>query len=164
MPAFEYRPAITFECTNIVGNVYFANFVSWQGACRELFLKQHAPGVLRMVADRQIVLHTTRVSCEFSDPVGVSITDDICVEMALSQLRGGRMTVRFQYFREGAAGEPRTQIAEGEQAMCCKRISPQGLIPVVFPQELLSALRQFTDDPELLARIDEAADFTAARV
>ena len=38
MRAFEYRHVVSFEETNLVGNVYFANHLSWQGRCRELFL------------------------------------------------------------------------------------------------------------------------------
>jgi len=165
MNAYLYRPTITFASTNIVGNVYFANFVSWQGACREMFLKDHAPGVLRMVADHRIILHTSRVTCEFTDPVGASLDDDIVLEMTLKHLRGGRMTVAFGYFREatGHNGTPRTQIASGEQSLCCKRVSEDGLVPTVFPVELLRALRQFTDSPEILEHIDEATAFAAKR-
>jgi enediyne biosynthesis thioesterase len=159
--AFVYRPAITFASTNIEGNVYFANFVNWQGACREMFLKEHAPQVLKMVVERRIVLHTSRVSCEFTDPVGALLNDDIAVEMTLKHLRGGRMTVAFEYYREGneSDGLPRTQIASGEQSLCCKRISRNGLVPAVFPQELLLALRQFTCSNEILNHIDEALEF-----
>ena len=42
MRAYEYRHVVGFEETNLVGNVYFARFVSWQGRCRELFLRDHA--------------------------------------------------------------------------------------------------------------------------
>jgi hypothetical protein len=81
--------------------------------------------------------------------------------MTLTHLRGGRMTVAFGYFREGTPhnGAPRTQIATGEQSLCCKRVSDKGLVPAVFPRELLLALRQFTDSPEILAHIDEATAF-----
>ncbi len=159
--AFVYRPAITFASTNIEGNVYFANFVNWQGACREMFLKEHAPQVLKMVVERHIVLHTSGVSCEFTDPVGAGLNDNIAVEMTLKHLRGGRMTVAFAYYREGNErdGVPRTQIASGEQSLCCKHISRNGLVPAVFPQELLLALRQFTCSNEILKHIDEALEF-----
>lgn len=166
MKAYVYRPLITFESTNLVGNVYFAKFVSWQGACRELFLKEFAPSVLRMLTEREIVLHTTRVVCEFNDPIGTSINDEIAIEMTLSHLRGGRMTVQFAYFREGnrSSDSERTRIATGEQSMCIKRLTPSGLVPVVFPAELLLALREFTDAPEVLAHIDDATAFATTRI
>jgi enediyne biosynthesis thioesterase len=165
MKAYIYRPTITFESTNVVGNVYFARFVSWQGACRELFLKEYAPSVLRMVIEREVVLHTTKVSCEFHDPVGSTVNDEISVEMTLTHLRGGRMTVHFDYFREEnpAEGTPRTRIAIGDQSMCIKRMTRTGLVPVVFPVELLLALRQFTDSSEILDHIEEATLFAEGR-
>jgi enediyne core biosynthesis thioesterase len=163
MLAYVYRPDITFDDTNVVGNVYFANFIRWQGACREMFLKQHAPEVLRTVTDGKLILHTTSVSCDYSDPVGVSVTDSIAVEMTLAHLRGGRMTVAFDYERESPDGlVPRQRIASGKQAICCKRPSPDGPVPTVFPVELLLALREFAESDELRSNIDQAIDFTTA--
>ena len=46
MRVYEYRHIVGFEETNLVGNVYFVNHLRWQGRCRELFLRDHAPGVL----------------------------------------------------------------------------------------------------------------------
>ena len=160
MPVYVYRPDITFDDTNVVGNIYFANFIRWQGACREMFLKEHAPGVLRAVTDRKLILHTTSVSCDYSDPVGARVTDSIAIEMRLAHLRGGRMTVAFDYRRESPDGLASQRIASGKQAICCKRLSADGPVPTVFPVELLLALRDFADSDELRSNIDEAIDFT----
>ena len=35
---FEYLHTVGFEETNLVGNVYYVNYLRWQGRCRELFL------------------------------------------------------------------------------------------------------------------------------
>ena len=43
MRAYEYRHVVGFEETNVVGNVYFSRYVSWQGRCRELFLREGIP-------------------------------------------------------------------------------------------------------------------------
>ncbi|MDI5903918.1 acyl-CoA thioesterase, partial [Streptomyces sp. 12257] len=48
---FEYRHTVGFEETNLVGNVYYVNYLRWQGRCRELFLKQKAPAVLADVQE-----------------------------------------------------------------------------------------------------------------
>jgi enediyne biosynthesis thioesterase len=166
MPAYIYRPDVTFEATNVVGNVYFANFVRWQGACRERFLKAHAPGVLKLVAQRALVLHTSSVDCKFTDPIGATLDDEISVEMRLTHLRGGRLTVAFDYFRVGANGQEQApeQIAAGTQSLCCKRPTSTGLVPAVFPAELLLALRKFADSPKLQASIDEAIEFSSEGV
>src|ERR1700675_4195534 len=62
--AFSYRHVVTFEETNMVGNVYFTQHIAWQGRCRELFLKEHAPSILDELA-RDLRLVTLRVSCEY---------------------------------------------------------------------------------------------------
>ena len=49
--AYLHRHRVTFDETNLVGNVYFAHFLHWQGHCREHFLADHAPGVLGALAD-----------------------------------------------------------------------------------------------------------------
>ena len=46
MKAYEYHHIVSFEETNLVGNVYYANYVRWQGRCREMFLKDHAPDII----------------------------------------------------------------------------------------------------------------------
>ncbi len=43
---YEYRHLVGFEETNLVGNVYYVNYLRWQGRCREMFLRDRAPDVL----------------------------------------------------------------------------------------------------------------------
>src|SRR5208282_2982394 len=38
---YEYRHVVGFEETDLMGNVYFVNYVRWQGRCREMFLFEH---------------------------------------------------------------------------------------------------------------------------
>ena len=61
---FEMRHTVCFEETNVVGNVYFANHVLWQGRCREHFLYEFAPDVAELLKDG-LALITLRVSCEY---------------------------------------------------------------------------------------------------
>jgi hypothetical protein len=63
-PTYDYRHLVTLEETNLVGNVYFTHYLRWQGHCRELFLAQHAPGVLRALAD-DLALVTVSCRCDF---------------------------------------------------------------------------------------------------
>ena len=49
--AYEYRLVVGFEETNLVGNVYFVNHLRWQGKCREMFLRDHAPATPCLVLD-----------------------------------------------------------------------------------------------------------------
>jgi len=50
MRSYEYRHVVVFEETNLVGNVYYVNHLRWQGRCREMFLREHAPLVLAELA------------------------------------------------------------------------------------------------------------------
>ena len=36
MRGYEHRHIVGFEETNLTGNVYYVNHLSWQGRCREL--------------------------------------------------------------------------------------------------------------------------------
>ena len=49
MPEFEYHHIVTFEETSVVGSVYYANHIRWQGRCRELFLRQYVPEILGLM-------------------------------------------------------------------------------------------------------------------
>ena len=61
MRAYEYRHVVGFEETNLIGNVYYANHVRWQGRCREMFLRDRAPEVIEALK-HGLALVTTRVS------------------------------------------------------------------------------------------------------
>ena len=50
---FDIELVATTGDTNMVGNVYFATFIKWQGLCRELCLAKHAPGFLRRLFGRR---------------------------------------------------------------------------------------------------------------
>src|ERR1035437_5697773 len=59
---YEYRHVVGFEETNLVGNVYYVNYVLWQGRCREMFLLEHAPSVLDELRDG-LKLFTIKAEC-----------------------------------------------------------------------------------------------------
>jgi enediyne biosynthesis thioesterase len=64
---YEIRHTVGFKDTNLVGNVYYVNYLRWQGRCREMFLKEKAPSVLAEIQDG-LKLFTLKAECElFSD-------------------------------------------------------------------------------------------------
>ena len=80
---FEYPHTVGFEETNIVGNVYYVNYLRWQGRCREMFLKDRAPGVLaELQAD--LKLFTLKVDCEFF--AEITAFDELSIRMRLVEL------------------------------------------------------------------------------
>src|SRR6266511_3477044 len=59
---YEYRHVVGFEETNIVGNVYYVNYLRWQGRCREMFLREKASAVLEDLLDQ---LTSTQIQFSF---------------------------------------------------------------------------------------------------
>jgi enediyne biosynthesis thioesterase len=140
MRAYEYRHVVGFEDTNLVGNVYYVNHLSWQGRCREMFLREHAPDVLAELS-RGLCLVTTRCSCEYL--AELSAFDEVIVRMRLGALAQNRMTLAFEYWRCKDGREE--LVARGEQQVASMRREGDRLVPIPIPQSLRDALRAYTD-------------------
>lgn len=138
MRAFEYHHVVGFEETNLVGNVYYANHVRWQGRCREMFLHEHAPGVLESLS-RGLALVTTRVSCEYL--AELSAFDRLVIRMQLGSLKQNRIDMLFKYWRRSSEAEE--LVARGEQQVACMWREGERLVPVPVPAELREALRPY---------------------
>lgn len=137
--AFEMRHVVAFEETNVVGNVYYANHVRWQGRCRELFLRAHAPQILDELA-HGLVLVTTRVACEYFDELYAF--DEVIVRMRAGAAGQGRVTMLFEYWRVRAGRE--SLVAQGEQQIACLRRDESGRhVPAEIPPVLAQALAAF---------------------
>src|SRR5262249_24793836 len=80
---FEYLHTVGFEETNIVGNVYYVNYLRWQGRFREMFLQQRAPDVLADLRG-DLKLFTLKVDCEFF--AELTAFDQIAIRMRLVEL------------------------------------------------------------------------------
>jgi len=136
--AYLHRHRVTFDETNLVGNVYFAHFLHWQGHCREHFLADHAPGVLGALADG-LALVTVNCAVEFFGE-GRAF-DEIELRMSLDGLSGNRIAMRFDYLR--TAPPPAELLAHGRQTVACMRRGGSGLEPTAIPDELRGALAPF---------------------
>lgn len=137
-PAFVYRHVVSFEETNVVGNVYFTRHISWQGRCREMFLKQNAPEILAELA-RDLRLVTLRVSCEYYEELNA--LDEIDVQMRLAHFRQHRIGLEFNIVKLSPAGD--SCAARGSQEIACMRATAGGLVPVQPPAVLSRALSPF---------------------
>ncbi len=139
MRAFEIRHVVGFEETNLVGNVYYANHVRWQGRCREMFLREHAPEVLDDLKG-DLALITTRVSCEYFNELFAF--DEVVIRMRAGPVTQNRVTMLFDYVRLGPRGEE--LVAQGEQQIACMRRAADGHIaPTQVPEPLRLALEPF---------------------
>jgi enediyne core biosynthesis thioesterase len=139
MRSYEYRHIVSFEETNLVGNVYYVNHLRWQGRCRELFLREHAPEVLAELGD-SLALITTKCSCEYL--AELSAFDEITIRMRLGVLAQNRMTLTFDYFRLQDDGKE--LVARGEQQIVCMRRTDAGLTASPIPEILREALQLYT--------------------
>jgi len=138
MRAYEYRHIVGFEETNLIGNVYYANHVRWQGRCREMFLRDRAPDVIEAIK-RGLVLVTTRVSCEFMSELVAF--DEVVLRMRLGALGQNRITMNFEYWRHTRGGEE--LVARGEQQVACMQREGEQVVPVPIPTQLREALREY---------------------
>ncbi len=137
---YEYQHTIGFEETNLVGNVYYVNHLRWQGRCRELFLRDHAPGVLDELAGG-LALATIRCSCDYL--AELRAFDKIAVRMRLASQVQNRISLDFQYWRLTAEGEQ--LVARGQQEVACMRREAGQTVPAPLPEELREALRPYSD-------------------
>lgn len=138
MKAYEYAHIVGFEETNLVGNVYYANHIRWQGRCREMFLREHAPAVIEALKNG-LALVTTRVSCEYLAELGAF--DELAIRMRLGELRQNRIQMLFEYWRHSQAGEE--LVARGEQQVACMQREGDRMLPVPVPEQLRESLAEY---------------------
>ena len=86
METFVYRPEITFEDTNLVGNVYFANFVRWQNECRNHWFKATDFDTYSQVFRGTKRLLVEDVDLQFLDPAGATLGDLVEVAMTIQAI------------------------------------------------------------------------------
>ena len=135
MRFYEYRHVVGFQETNLVGNVYYTHHLGWQGRCREMFLREHAPDVIGELS-RGLSLATVSCSCEYF--VELTAFDEVIVRMRLAELVQNRMRLGFEYWRRTAGGDE--LVARGEQQIACMRREGGKLAPTPVPQSLREAL------------------------
>jgi enediyne core biosynthesis thioesterase len=140
LPYFEYRHTVGFEETNIVGNVYYVNYLRWQGRCREMFLKNLAPDVLAEVQD-DLKLFTLKVDCEFF--AEITAFHELSIRMRLVDLTQTQIEFSFDYVRLDPEGGE-TLVARGRQRVACMRGPNARTVPTRVPESLVNALAPYT--------------------
>lgn len=138
MKAYEYRHLVGFEETNLVGNVYYVNHLRWQGRCREMFLRDHAPEILAELS-QGLALATVRCSCDYL--AELEAFDQLVVRMRLGEVVQNRITLNFEYWRQNGDGEE--LVARGEQIVACLRREGDRTVPTPIPAPLREALKPY---------------------
>ena len=136
---YEYRHVVGFEETNLVGNVYYVNYVRWQGRCREMFLLEHAPEVLDELRE-DLKLFTIKAECEYL--AEVSAFDELSIRMRLEELTQTQIGFAFDYVRVHDGLQE--LIARGRQRVACMRGLNGATSPVRVPEQLRLALECYT--------------------
>ena len=101
---YEYRHVVSVDETNLVGNVYQANYMRWLGRCREMFLREHGPVVLGKLRGD---LELSPIEPESGNLAEISPLDIISVRMRLDRTTSTRIDFAFDCVR----------IREGEEAL-----------------------------------------------
>ncbi|MEV8443713.1 acyl-CoA thioesterase [Actinosynnema sp. NPDC051121] len=141
---YEIRHTVGFEETNLVGNVYYVNYLRWQGRCREMFLKEKAPSVLRDLQD-DLKLFTLKVECEFFSEI--TLFDELSVRMRLEELTQTQIQFSFDYVKVTAGQE--VLVAKGRQRIACMRGPNTNTVPSRVPEDLRKALAPYAEAPAL---------------
>jgi enediyne biosynthesis thioesterase len=140
MRYYEYQHIVGFQETNLVGNVYYTHFLEWQGRCREMFLRDHAPDVIEELS-RDLSLATVRCSCEYF--AELLVFDDVILRMRLAGLLQNRITLAFEYWRRKAESEE--LVARGEQQVACMKREGSRVVPAPVPPSLREALAGYAE-------------------
>ena len=136
---FEYRHVVGFEETNLVGNVYYVNYLRWQGRCREMFLRERAPAVLEDVRE-DLKLFTLRVDCEFF--AEITAFDELSLRMRLEELTQTQVQFSFDYVR--VTDDQEDLVARGRQRIACMRGPNTNTVPTRVPDALRVALAPYS--------------------
>lgn len=145
MRHFEYRLALGLQETNVVGNVYFANYFLWQGKCREEFLRRHAPQVLEEFK-AGFGMITRECSCVFHQEAFAF--QEIVIRMGLERLTRTGMSMTFDYYRQELDGSL-TRLAQGRQEAIW--VSPEHRV-ALLPTYLYDAIAQYATSEDATSR------------
>ena len=129
---------VTFEETNLVGNVYYTNYFSWQGRCREMFLRERAPETLAALQNGELRLVTAHASCDFVDEF--TAFDEVVVRMSLNRFIAYGVSLNFDYSRRSAVTDT---LARGRQDIKFLRREGTRWDLCEIPPALMKAVRNY---------------------
>jgi enediyne biosynthesis thioesterase len=154
-PYYEYRHLVGFEETNLVGNVYYVNYLRWQGRTREMFLLEKAPDVLDDIRD-DLKLFTLKVECEFLAEIWAF--DQLSIRMRLEDLTQTQIGFAFDYVKLHEGLE--ILVGRGRQRIACMRGPNGNTKPSKVPESLREALSNYELTPvrPVLAQVGAGAE------
>ena len=135
---FKHTIETSLDNSNLVGNIYFANYYAWQGQTRDRYFFNLIPEYFRGIGEQgELICLETRV-----DHLREAMPfDRIIVTMALKVLRSSSAVFHFEYFRLDPDGT-KTKLAFGEQnAVWVVRNNKGKPEPAPFPDKVRDAFK-----------------------
>lgn len=136
---YEHKFITTFEETNLVGNIYFANYVLWQGKCREMFLHEYCPDVIEGI-NNGLLLITLDLSVQYVSQLFAF--DTVVMHMSLESQSASRLLMTFEYYKQ-EPDKRLTLVCKGTQATAAMREVDGRVIPVSFPDSMFQVFEEY---------------------
>ena len=128
---FRTEIMVTLKDTNVFGNVYFSNFIEYQGVVREKFLLANVPDLHDLMASRSIRLVTVDTYNRYIS--NAYFGDTLVVELTTSDIKAATCRLNIT-FKNKITGKP---IGEGYQRFCV--VSERGKV-LRIPDNFLGPL------------------------
>ena len=126
----------SLEESNLVGNIYFANYAKWLGKTRDLYFQSIVPEYFKGVGDRGEFL---ALNCDIEHLQEAMPFDKILVRMYLETIYDKGFDLFFEFFRVDKARKE-IKLAYGKQSVVW--VCRQGLIPISteLPDKILGSI------------------------
>jgi acyl-CoA thioesterase FadM len=125
----------SLDNSNLVGNIYFANYYTWMGQTRDRYFFNLIPDYFRGTGEKGELLC---LECRVDHLREAMPFDRILVTMGLKVLNTFSAALYFEYFRLEPDGT-RIKLAVGEHLAVWVKRNDQGQpIPAPFPQPVLN--------------------------
>jgi enediyne biosynthesis thioesterase len=133
---FTTEVQVTLKDTNVFGNVYFSNFIEYQGVIREKFLLATVPDLHELLAQSRIRLVTVDTYNRFVN--NAYFGDTLLMELTASDINGATCKLNIS-FKNKATGQ---LVGQGYQRFCV--VSAEGKV-IRIPEVLLNPLDFFQE-------------------
>jgi len=109
---FIYEKHVYLKQTNLEGNTYYDNYLTWQGEVREaiLFLTPNIKEILQKNSHIRMITHSLTQRFIAESTFG----DTVLIEMTTRHIRTCSLTLVFRYYNK----ETRVFLGEGTQRIC----------------------------------------------
>lgn len=128
---FTTEVLVTLKDTNVFGNVYFSNFIEYQGIVREKFLLSTVPDLHEMLAQTQIRLVTVDTYNKYIS--NAYFGDTLLIELTTSDIQAATCKLNITFKNKAT----HAVVGKGYQRFCV--VSAKGQV-IRLPQALLTPL------------------------